>query len=445
MKRRPSGCWLRVAIPMALASGLGASAAPAPPTPGNLLVVVNVNAGLFEPPHVAEYTPDGVLVQHLGQVPTPGGTTPSFDKARDLIAGGKGFFLYNGTFAPYLAEFDFATGTHTQNTFPGWNTVNIGNYGGIARDGDFVYVTDTNLANDSDSGVVRFDTKGGGAIRFADGYETMDLAFGLDGLLYALLANQRQILKLDPTTLEVIDTITLSDFMQQRGIAVDSDGRIYGTGSLNGANRIYRAGPDGMVDRVLEIPAVIRDIDLAPDGRLVLGTASDGEVVLSDTRLETFSIFDVGRFRATFVAFVPGPRNEPPDCTGASAEPAEIWPPNRKFEAVSIVGVSDPDADQVTITVTGIAQDEPLEGSGTGKTCPDAYGTGTDTALVRAERSRRRGDSGDGRVYHVRFEAEDGRGSQCSGAVTVCVPHDRRRQRVCGDQGESFDSTVCGD
>ena len=59
------------------------------------------------------------------------------------------------------------------------------------------------------------------------------------------------------------------------------------------------------------------------------------------------------------------------------------------------------------------------------------------TALLRAERS----GTGDGRVYHVTFRADDGQGGTCEGTVTVCVPHDQRPGHVCGDQGSLVDST----
>jgi hypothetical protein len=139
-----------------------------------------------------------------------------------------------------------------------------------------------------------------------------------------------------------------------------------------------------------------------------------------------------------------GLTNEPPDCDAASAEPTELWPPDHKFEDVSVVGVTDPDGDPVTITITGIAQDEPLEGLGDGDTCPDADGVGTGIASVRAERSGTKKTPGDGRVYHIGFTADDGQGGSCDGVVTVCVPHDQRQGHVCVDQGPIFDSTVCG-
>ena len=135
--------------------------------------------------------------------------------------------------------------------------------------------------------------------------------------------------------------------------------------------------------------------------------------------------------------------NLPPDCSGAASAPDEIWPPDHKFADVSVVGVTDPDGDPLTITITGIAQDEPLEGLGDGNTCPDALGVDTDIASVRAERSGSKKVPGDGRVYHISFTAEDGQGGECSETVTVCVPHDRRPGHVCVDQGPLFDSTSC--
>jgi len=128
--------------------------------------------------------------------------------------------------------------------------------------------------------------------------------------------------------------------------------------------------------------------------------------------------------------------DRPPDCSGAVASPNELWPANHQFVAVSISGVTDPDGDAVTITVTGISQDEPLKGEGTGNTCPDAAGVGTSTASLRAERS----GAGDGRAYHVSFRADDGKGGQCSGTVAACVP---RSGHTCVDQGALADSTSC--
>lgn len=135
--------------------------------------------------------------------------------------------------------------------------------------------------------------------------------------------------------------------------------------------------------------------------------------------------------------------NRPPVCSGAGPSVAELWPPNHKFNDISVTGVTDPDGDPFTITITGIRQDEPVNGLGDGNTCPDATGVGSSTASVRAERTGDPNMPGDGRVYHISFTASDGRGGTCTGEVTTCVPHDQRPGHVCVDEGPLFDSTVC--
>src|SRR5262245_37810509 len=69
--------------------------------------------------------------------------------------------------------------------------------------------------------------------------------------------------------------------------------------------------------------------------------------------------------------------NLPPDCSPASASVDELWPPNHSLVPVHIGGVVDPDGDPVAIAITAIAQDEPLDATGDGATCPDGVGIGS--------------------------------------------------------------------
>jgi hypothetical protein len=134
--------------------------------------------------------------------------------------------------------------------------------------------------------------------------------------------------------------------------------------------------------------------------------------------------------------------NRPPDCSAAAPSLDEIWPPNHKFVPVTITGVTDPDGDPVTIAITGIFQDEPLDTLGDGSFEPDGIisDDGT-TAFLRAERSGTKKVPGNGRVYRIEFTATDGNGGECTGTVTVCVPHDQRPGHVCVDDGTTVDST----
>jgi hypothetical protein len=130
--------------------------------------------------------------------------------------------------------------------------------------------------------------------------------------------------------------------------------------------------------------------------------------------------------------------NEPPDCTEASPSVDTLWPPNHSFVAVDVLGVIDPDGDEVAITIDSIFQDEPVDGQGDGSFTPDGQGVGTATAEVRAERA----GPGNGRVYHIGFTADDGHGGTCSGEVLVGVPKNQGKKGAPVDDGPLYDSTA---
>lgn len=129
--------------------------------------------------------------------------------------------------------------------------------------------------------------------------------------------------------------------------------------------------------------------------------------------------------------------NSPPDCSGVTASQESLWPPNHKLRSITLSGGSDPDGDSVTLSVTGVTQDEPLNGRGDGDTAPDARsGASSNEVLLRAERS----GTGDGRVYEISFTGDDGRGGRCQGSVTVGVPHDQGHGSTAVDSGQTVDS-----
>ena len=131
--------------------------------------------------------------------------------------------------------------------------------------------------------------------------------------------------------------------------------------------------------------------------------------------------------------------NAAPNCGGAYPSVREVWSPNHRKLAVSILGVTDADGDAVTVTINRIMQDEPTQGQGDGNTCPDAYIPPTSsTAYVLAERA----GGGNGRVYTIYFTATDSRGASCQGNVRVSVPHDQGGAGAV-DDGPLFNSTVC--
>jgi VCBS repeat-containing protein len=109
-----------------------------------------------------------------------------------------------------------------------------------------------------------------------------------------------------------------------------------------------------------------------------------------------------------------------------------LWPPNGGFVTVSVLGATDPSGAPISITITGVRQDE-LVGSS-----PDAIINGS-TVQLRAERD----GNGDGRVYHIFFVISDGLGDSCTGEVLLgVVPHDQGSNLAPIDGGALYDSTV---
>jgi hypothetical protein len=146
------------------------------------------------------------------------------------------------------------------------------------------------------------------------------------------------------------------------------------------------------------------------------GTGGDEIVTITVEAPAQANGYAVGEFGiATVVS------NLPPDCSKATASPNVLWPPDHRFRTVKVGGATDPEGGTVTIAITGVTQDEPLVGWGSGNTSPDALlGATSDSVSLRAERA----GIGNGRVYRVAFTATDPGGLSCNGVVTVGVPHD---------------------
>ncbi len=125
--------------------------------------------------------------------------------------------------------------------------------------------------------------------------------------------------------------------------------------------------------------------------------------------------------------------NDPPVCTLAQPSVSVLWPPNHTMVAVSIMGVTDPNNSDVTISYPTVTQDEPINGLGDGDTSPDAAESGNNI-LLRAERA----GSGNGRVYAVQFRAPDQDGASCTGTVKVSVPKSIKDTAV--DSGQNYNS-----
>jgi FtsP/CotA-like multicopper oxidase with cupredoxin domain len=112
--------------------------------------------------------------------------------------------------------------------------------------------------------------------------------------------------------------------------------------------------------------------------------------------------------------------NTPPDCSTVVATPNRLWAPDHRLVTVTLSGATDADGDPVTLTVTGVTQDEPLNGMGDGDTAPDAVLILGHSNQVKLRAERRA--TSDGRVYRITFSGDDGQGGSCTGTTTVIVP-----------------------
>ncbi len=119
---------------------------------------------------------------------------------------------------------------------------------------------------------------------------------------------------------------------------------------------------------------------------------------------------------------VDGAPNSPPDVSSVYASPCVLWPPNGALVPIQVKGVTDPDGDPVSITITSIQQDEPVLTPGLDTTAPDGVIQNGVAAFVRSERL----GTGNGRVYKISFTASDGKpGGTAKGVIYVTVPHDQ--------------------
>jgi Tol biopolymer transport system component len=152
----------------------------------------------------------------------------------------------------------------------------------------------------------------------------------------------------------------------------------------------------------------------SPDGQKVAFLGGAGG-------LYTINVDGTGLTRIAETGGADWAPNHPPDCSSVSANPSVLAVKANTFRRVSLIGSRDPDGDPVTISITGVTQDEPVTGMGD-STSPDArLAPSPDRVDLRAERSPK----GDGRVYRIAFTLADGKGGSCSGTAKVGVPRQK--------------------
>lgn len=234
-------------------------------------------------------------------------TGPVTEKARDLVVLDDGTVaIYDGTFEVHAEFRDTAGSFGTPLTLPQFSTEDVAGYGGIAWNGSNVYLTDmvTNIT-DRTKGIVQIS--GSTAELFDSAFNFTDLAMGVNTAdeprLFALASDTQTVVVFDPADLETpIENISLDHPV--RSIAVNSTGQIYG-GGLDGI--LYSFDETGVETGSLAPDAgLLIDLDFAADREpdtdislsetyafLVVGT-DNGQVLITDESLGSFTAFDVG-------------------------------------------------------------------------------------------------------------------------------------------------------
>ena len=115
------------------------------------------------------------------------------------------------------------------------------------------------------------------------------------------------------------------------------------------------------------------------------------------------------------------PDTTAPVIHSVSASPNVLRVPNHKMTPIAIQANVTDNCPGVTWTVTAIASDEPVNGTGDGDTAPDWQVTSAHAVSLRSERA----GTGDGRVYTITITARDAANNTSTGTTTVTVPHNR--------------------
>jgi hypothetical protein len=128
---------------------------------------------------------------------------------------------------------------------------------------------------------------------------------------------------------------------------------------------------------------------------------------------------------------------DPPSLANAVLNAAALWPPNHKLVRMTVTGVAGGGL-PTTVRITGVTQDEPVNGTGDGDTGPDAV-IDADGLLLRAERS----GGGDGRVYRVTVAATNAQGT-ATRVIKVGVPRDQKPKDPPAVEGTAVHDSTQG-
>lgn len=263
---------------------------------------------------IYEYTQAGQLLQAM-PVENRFGVVPAISDSygRDLVVGAEGdIHVFNMTDSSSIDR-TASISTYNVNTND-WShraegeTLKAGG-AGIAYNDGTVFAADP---QDGSSGIHAFG-KSTFEI-FATGLEVNDVNMGLDGFLYALSINPVSatvITKYDPFTYDYLGSLQVDN--DSKAFAVDEQGDIFLAnwgGSINQLtfdgtlvnSASFALGTEEILPGIyLDDYCRFTDMDISDSGALLLG-CYEGEVMLTDTSLNSYSFFDTGS-QGVYVAF----------------------------------------------------------------------------------------------------------------------------------------------
>ena len=260
-----------------------------PVTPGNILVTHGDS--------IYEYQLDSTQVQQLTAPVQPGCSEALLE---DVCVDNNGIVhVVNGGYPlepRYVSSYDPATDSWQHNRRPGWTRsgCSLDAYGG--------YLYAENLPG------IRYDLADFSYMDIPGGVAT---TVGLDGKYYTLDASY-DIHVYDRSTFDELAFIESGTDL--RAIAANEAGEVF---AASWSGYIYHYSPSGETLNTFNLRPNLQDIDLAPDGTLIVSAAFGNEVFILDESLSNEHLSSIfltdAASPAAFVGFA-APVPEPSTC-----------------------------------------------------------------------------------------------------------------------------------
>lgn len=220
-----------------------------------------------------------------------------YKPARDLTVLDDGkIAIFNGTYSPSLSIYSPQDNLWEHLSSDDWST-EVNDYssglgktsGGIASQGDVVFVTSMATFDRHLTGIIRFDLFDG-SVSTIKAKPYIDLTIGLDGYLYAM--TEDIVDKYNPTDMSLLVSYPIS---RAQSVAVDSQGNMY-TASWAGVITRY----DLLGNQISTIDTsnldgysskdYLYDINIRYDGQLFV-TNGYRQILITDTSLTDLSLY----------------------------------------------------------------------------------------------------------------------------------------------------------